>query len=392
MRTEGARYPRSQPRVHRRTARRKMRRPDRRSRCKHMTQQRQHTTAEALRARLVTTPDAYPQKLDLVRQSCLVIEFDEAAYRAASFLDDRILGPATRGGWLPLDQVLDAAQRSADRRPLHFIFHTGHVGSTLVSRLLDETGAVLSLREPLPLRTLAEAYDVLEYPESLVAPSRFDALVEALLGLWCRGYASTKCVVLKATSSAARLAPALLRHPGARAIYLNLRAEPAIATLLAGQNSPLDLRGHGPGRMRRLSARLGTQLAPLHSLSLGELAAMSWLAESLCRHDILAQFGGQVLAEDFDTFLADPVAGMRRVLTQFGLPASDGEVQRIVESPAMSRYSKAPEHAYGPAIRAQMLNEARQDHRVEIGKALAWLERLARSAPDVAALMGFETG
>ncbi len=92
-----------------------------------------------------------------MRESCLVIELGETAYRAASFLDDRILGPATRGGWLPLDRVLEAARHAADLRPLHFIFHTGHVGSTLVSRLLDETGAVLSLREPLPLRTLADA-------------------------------------------------------------------------------------------------------------------------------------------------------------------------------------------------------------------------------------------
>ena len=55
----------------------------------------------------------------------------------------------------------------SDERAVHFIFHTGHVGSTLVSRLLDETGDVLSLREPLPLRTLADAMDVLTLPESL---------------------------------------------------------------------------------------------------------------------------------------------------------------------------------------------------------------------------------
>jgi hypothetical protein len=353
-----------------------------------MTQHRGPTTAEALLARLTTTPDACLQKLDLVREGCLVIELAEAAYRTASFLDDRILGPATRGGWLPFDRVLDAAQRVADLRPLHFIFHTGHVGSTLVSRLLDETGAVLSLREPLPLRTLADAHDVLRHPESLLSPARFDELLTGQLRLWSRGYASTRCVVVKATSSAARLAPTILARGGTRAIYLNQRAESAIATLLAGQNSPLDLRGHGPGRMQRLCARLGRPLTPLHALSLGELAAMSWLAESLCRHDVLARFAGQVLAVDFDEFLADVGGGMRRVLAQFELPIDERELSRLAASPVLTRYSKAPEHPYGPTLRMQLLDQARREHRTEVGRGLVWLATLAQSDDTVAAVLG----
>jgi hypothetical protein len=357
-----------------------------------MTQNERRATADDLLARLRTTPDAYPQKLDVVRESFLVIEFGETAYRAASFLDDRILGPARRGGWLPVDRVLDAARLAADLRPLHFIFHTGHVGSTLVSRLLDETGVVLSLREPLPLRTLAEAYDVLERPESLLGPCRFEELLDAQLRLWSRGYAATKCVVVKATSSAARLAPAILARGGTRAIYLNMRAEPAIATLLAGQNSPLDLRGHGPGRMQRLCARIGRPLAPLYSLSLGELAAMSWLAESLCRRDILARFAGQVVAVDFDVFLADVGGSMRCVLAQFGLPTDDRELSLLASSPVLTRYSKAPEQAYGAALRAQVLGEARRAHWAEIGRGLAWLASLAKTDDTVAAVMDAEAG
>ena len=43
--------------------------------------------------------------------------------------------------------------------PIHFIFHSGHVGSTLLSRLLEEVPSQLGLREPLPLRSLAELHD-----------------------------------------------------------------------------------------------------------------------------------------------------------------------------------------------------------------------------------------
>ena len=124
--------------------------------------------------------------------------------------------------------------------------------------------------------------------KTLLSPARFGELLEAQIRLWSRGYADTRAVVLKATSSASRLAPEILeRRRGSRAIYLSLRAEPAIATLLAGRNSPVDLRGHGSVRMRRLRARIRATLSPLHALSPGELAAMSWLAESLCRRDML---------------------------------------------------------------------------------------------------------
>ena len=80
---------------------------------------------------------------------------------------------------------------SASRGRINFIFHTGHVGSTLVSRLLDETGPVLSVREPLPLRTLAEAQDTLRAPESLLGEPRFELLLDTLMRLWSRGYPAT---------------------------------------------------------------------------------------------------------------------------------------------------------------------------------------------------------
>jgi len=342
-------------------------------------------TPEALLARLAS-PDVYPQKLDLIRGGLLLIHFGEEAYRSSSFLDDRILGPATRGGWLSVELVAQAVAQLADgARPLHFIFHTGHVGSTLVSRLLDETGQVLSLREPLPLRTLAEARDVLHAPESLLGPEHFDRLLETLLRLWRRGYAATRSVVVKVTSSAARLAPVLLeRSVESRAFYLNLRAEPALATLLAGANSLIDLRGHGAERLRRLSARIGTGIPPLYTLSPGELAAMSWLAESMTRREVLDRFAARVMAVDFDDFLGDVAGSMHRILVHLNLPADAARIAEISASPALTRYSKAPEHEYGPAVRAQILDGARREHRAELARGMLWLERLAGSEPAIA--------
>jgi hypothetical protein len=51
------------------------------------------------------------------------------------------------------------------------------------------------------------------------------------------------------------------------------------------------------------------------------------------------------------------------------------------------QYSKAPERSYGPAMRAQLLTEARSEHRAEIGRGLNWLAGLARADEAVAAVL-----
>lgn len=354
-----------------------------------MTPERHNPIAEEMLARLPNSADVYPQKFDLVRETALLVEFGANAYRSASFLDDRVLSPSTKGAVVPLARVAEAARAVANSKPLHFIFHTGHVGSTLVSRLLDDSGAVLSLREPLPLRSLADARDGLGKPDALLSDEQFDTLLDAFLRLWSRGYATTRCVVVKATSSAGRLAPSILaQRTGARAIYLNLRAEPYLATLLAGQNSPTDLRGHGPERMRRLLSFGIDAPAPLHQLSLGQLAALSWLSESLSRRDALRQFGGRVAAIDFDALLMNVPDGMARIMKQFELPEDPKFLSAITVSPTLTRYAKAPEHAYTPQFRAQILADSHRRNGAEIREGLHWLENAARTNVVVAEILG----
>jgi hypothetical protein len=337
---------------------------------------------------LIASPDVYLQKVDLAREAVLLVQLSESAYRAASFLDDRILTPGVKGSWASLKDVLEATAEVGTRKPLHFIFHTGHVGSTLLSRLLDESGRVLSLREPLPLRTLADARDMLELPESLLSPRDFDALEQVLLNLWSRGYGDTHSVVLKATSSACRIAARLLeRNNGAHGVYLNLAAEPYLATLLAGRNSGIDLRGHAPVRIRQLQTRIETPLPQLHALSLGELAAMSWLAETWNQHDTLARHGARILSLDFDELLADVAGGVTRVAAHFQLPVESRWLADIDRSPVLTRYSKSPDFEYSPQVRAELLRQSRQNNAAQIGAGLRWLENLAGAQPAAAAVL-----
>ena len=344
-----------------------------------------------LEALLPASPDAYPHNLELAGGRVLVLRLDERAYRAASFLDDRILAPSTQGAWLPGAAVTEASRRVREPRPVHFIFHTGHVGSTLLSRLLDETGLVLPLREPLLLRTIADAAESVGRPDSLLAKEQFQALLDMTLRLWSRGYAGTRAVVVKATSSAGSLAPVLLeRSPPSRAVYLNLAAEPYLATLLGGANSSADLRGHGPGRMRRLLAGRALPVEPLHALSPGELAALGWLVESLTRRDAIAAHGPRVLAVDFDEFLADVPGQLGRVAAHFGLELQPAKLAAAAAGPVLGQYSKAPQLPFPPGERAARLASSRRDNRAEIARGLAWLERLAGADAGIGRLLAAE--
>lgn len=353
-----------------------------------MPSEQRNSLANDLLSLLPGSPDAYPQKVDLIGMTVLLIQLDASAYRSASFLDDRILGPATKGAWLPVSRTAEATRLVTSPRPVHFIFHTGHVGSTLVSRLLDETCEVLPLREPLPLRTLAEAHDVLGQTDSLLSDGQFDLVLGMFMRLWGRGYDATRAVVVKATSSTGRLAAAILgRDERSRAIYMNLRAEPYLATLLAGKNSPIDLRGHGPERMRRLQPRVAVPLSPVHTLSVGELAAMSWLAESWTQRDAVRQFAARVIAVDFEDFLSTVPESMGRILDHFDLPHDVRHLSELSRSRVLTRYSKAPEYAYTPERRAEVLRDSRRQNREEIRKGMEWLEHRARSDNAIAAIV-----
>jgi hypothetical protein len=101
-------------------------------------------------------PSLCPILLDDLGQTVTALSLSRRDFEVVSFLDQRLLSqnyPRQAVSWTKIEDF------DADRpEQLDYIFHIGHVGSTLLSRVLGQGPTVFSLREPAVLRRLAELH------------------------------------------------------------------------------------------------------------------------------------------------------------------------------------------------------------------------------------------
>jgi hypothetical protein len=331
-------------------------------------------TAVSWPSHLRASPELFPIDLHPPSDAVALIPLSRIDYEKASFLDTRLeRRPAFTPAFAEVAQAAEGLPVACD-----YIFHIGHVGSTLLSRLLGTDPRVFSLREPLALRTLAQG-------DTWPAAER-DRRLAVLLALYSRTWLPAQRTLIKATSLVSEIAgPLLALAPASRALMMTVRPETYLATILGGPNSRAELAVAAPARLARLDRRLG-QETRLGELSEGELAAMSWACEMAALAAAAATHPRRAAWIDFDAFLADPRAGLARALTALHGEAPPDAVERLATSAYFERYSKQPEYAFGPDVRRQVLAAARQDFAGEIARGLAWLDRTATQPPVAAAL------
>lgn len=307
-----------------------------------------------------------------------LVRLDQAAYRSASFLDRRLV----QAGFVEarVDGGIVAAAAAALTPQAHYIFHTGHVGSTLVSRLVGECEDLFSVREPALLRELA------------VQPAQGRAVagidLRDTLALLARTWRSAQRTVVKATSFASELAEAILGlDPGACAVLMFTPALAYLRCILGGPNSRVEAKMLAASRLARLRSRLPQAVSDVEPRSEGQWIAMSWLCEMVCLRQAAARFGSRTLWVDFDAFLGAPEAGLGSILRTFAAEATPREIAGILSGPLMRQYSKAPEHAYDAALRQEVLAGADREHGAEIRRGMQWLASLAGRDPLIDAVL-----
>lgn len=323
-------------------------------------------------AAALASPNLYPLTFDIAGDAVRIVALDEARYRSASFLDERLLAQVGPGDWMARDDLHRAA--AAFDQECDFIFHIAHVGSTLLSRLLDVSERIFSVREPAILRTLAHAESNAGHWASI------EPTAELFLRLWSRVYRPEQRALLKATSFTAEIAPLLMRlNPSASAILMLVSPSVHLATIFGGEASREELKINAPRRLARLLRRLGEPAWRLEDLSEGEIAAMSWACEVMALAHIARAFPDRILWFDFEAFLKTPSVGLTACLRRLHAAASEADVRAMLASPDFNRYSKAPEHAYSAGLRDQVLAQARARNRVEIDRGLDWLTAAGRT-------------
>jgi hypothetical protein len=339
---------------------------------------------DALAQSLKASAELYPHTLDVTADAVGLARLSQEALKAASFLDARALAPGAQLQWVAWPQIEAAVQAAGLEERCGFIFHLGHTGSTLLSRLIGAHPSVLSLREPLPLRALAQQALDVEAPESAWGPAGLESRTAAFVRLWSRTFSDEQLAVVKATSFASALAERLLTRPGRpRAVVIYSRPEPYLATVLAGANTHLDIRASAGDRLKRLHRAIGGPRWRLAELAYPEVVAMSWAAEMTALDAAARAAPGQVLWLEFDRLLLRPQAGLAAAFAHFERPASAQEIAAIVSGPEMGRYSKAPDHAYDAGLRGLVLEEARRLQAPAMARGLAWLGAAAKACPPI---------
>ena len=305
------------------------------------------------------------QAYDPGKQLVRFVRMTAEDYRAAAFLDDRIFDRQRDVRVMPWSDVAKAAAKLPNEA--RWIFHIGHVGSTMVARMLGEVPDVLSVREPRILRDLA------------TLPSDQANSMAPVVGALCsRRFGDEGFALVKATSFVSEIAP-LLAGPGQPLIFMHVSAPSYIATILAGENSVKELHALHDYRAKRMADRVPAMAHAARSDA--HRAAMSWACEMTSLEAAAeAMPDRQILWLDFDRFLESPASSLVQAAAHCGAEFSLEQADAITSGPLMQRYSKALEYEYGPDLRSELQEESRKLHGRDIQAALAMLEDAAHSS------------
>ena len=309
------------------------------------------------------------QALDPAAGMIRLVAMDRESYRAASFLDDRLVQQPVDAQIVPWPDA-EIAVVGDMRTDARWIFHIGHVGSTLISRLLGEVGNVLAIREPRILRDLA------------MTPSDVrGSYLAALPKLMSRTFDEGEIACVKATSFASEIAADLV-PAGERALFMYATPRNYIASILAGENSVKEMHALADFRGQRVAQR---EIALPAARNDADRAAAAWACEMVTLEDAAERMTDRSIAwADFDAMLTAMAAELGRVGSHFGFDIPEAQLRELASGPLMKRYSKDPKFEYTPQLREDLIAQELRLQGHDIEGALAMLRAAAEKSPLLA--------
>lgn len=328
----------------------------------------------AIRQALLQQADWLLYDLMPQRQEALWIQLGAADLRQASFLDQRVLPAAANKIRTPLALL----QSATSDQPLRWIFHCGHVASTLLSRLLDAPpGRVL--REPQVLRTTAAMVQESNWPWAQYSPAACADWLAAVCRLLSKTTDAGDGVLIKATSSTTNLMPLITQQRSHdRAVALAAPLDLYLAVMLRSEGGRHDVNGFIQQRMQQFCGWLeGAPSLPLHQFSEAQKLALSWLVSLWPMAQAVNANPDRCRWLDFATLMEHTevaVADVRTMLDWSGAVASDAE---------LARYAKDPAQPFDSASRWRQLSQLRQQQAAQAETLYDWLAKLCQPLPAI---------
>ncbi len=326
-----------------------------------------------------------PFLMDVNADQVMLVRLSEDDYRNISFLDQRIVTPQLPRQLVDWNELSKIPIKKSPQP--HYIFHIGHVGSTLISRLLGEHSDVLALREPAILRQFSEMQIAAKGTGPQWTAKVFDRRLGQVQSWLSRSFRQSQNVIIKASSFVSPLAETLLQNKGT-GLFLYTSLERYLQTILAGEASVQEANALVDLRLLRLNRLLEDPTIEKSQLSLCQKIALGWLCEMATLTKAYDGFeAAKIKWMDFDTFLSAPNIQLKNTAEHFDLQMQPQLIDDLIQGPTMNRYSKAPEYDYSPSLREELLQEAAQNHSEAIRHTMQWVEKMAIHQRTIARAM-----
>ncbi len=306
----------------------------------------------------------------------------ESDYRDSVFLDSRIKSSGNQRLAVSIANIKRVFLANGQRQsPLTFIFHTGHCGSTLLSRALDFSGLTLPLREPRTLNSLSNLERELGHPVSLFTERSFKELQDTIISAISRNFHAGQRPVVKATSTCNNLVRPLMESAAdSRALLLHQTLERHVAGRVDSKPGVFDLLVQSRERMLDWMAMPGTPKLYNARLAAEQLAVISWMTSMYYLTRARGDHPERTQMIDFDVFLQDPHTHLSAITDFLNLDVPGETVQNQYTGISM-QYSKLPGQPFTAEDRRRKLDKARAGHQKRVTRSMHWAEQLVRANP-----------
>lgn len=350
-------------------------------------------TFEEMYTELLADPRWLFMKFDINNNYCDFVRVDHGAYTDSMFLDHRVSADQSAVVRFELIPLLERFFREdIPQRPVNYIFHIGHCGSTLISRILGGLDEVLALREPLPVIALSDHYRQLDKPPLYINDQQYSRLEAFVVYLVTRTFTEKQTALVKPTSYCYNIANRLMGYnSGSKSALLYISLESYLATMLRAPQRREEAVNTAGYCLTDLISITGADCHLSEAMSVEYAIALNWITQMawLMRMNRSQALTPRIHIMDFEAFLRDPVDKLQGLCAFLGINANPSKIEEVIKGPILQSYSKKPGFYYDSSSRTDELDLSRKKFTKEIRAALAWAEELCAGQPMLEDVAGY---